>query len=311
MTTWLGVAIFLGAGVLSGFVVLLSIRIARRWEYYDIPDQGRKLQAAPIPKLGGVAVAVAFCASVLIALILTSRTAELGLALTILVPALGMALVGLLDDRRGLNPYVRLLLQSALALLAWSMGTRLVVADIPWVDAVIFVAWTVMIVNGINLLDNSDGLAASTVLVASIGAAIIARMFGQNLVWLLALALAGVAVGFLAHNWAPARVYMGDAGAYFLGFLLAVLTVRLRPEQASPLEGVVIAVLLVLLPLVDTTYVVVQRLRRGVHPFTAGRDHLSHVLQGVGLSVPKSVLALQGLMLISVAGAVAVAGLAR
>jgi len=144
-----------------------------------------------------------------------------------------------------------------------------------------------------------------------IGAAVIAAMFGQNLVWVLALALGGAALGFLVHNWFPARVYMGDAGAYFLGFLLAVLTVRLRPDQASSIEGIAIAVLLVLLPIVDTTYVVIQRLRRGVHPFTAGRDHLSHVLQGVGLSVPQSVLALQALLLISVGGAVTLAALAR
>lgn len=311
MTIFRGIGILLGAGVLSALVVLISIRAARRFGFYDRPDEARKVQAAPMPKLGGIAVALAFVTSVVLALALTGRTSQLGLALAVLLPALGLALVGFLDDRRGLNPYIRLALQSGLALLAWLLGTRLIVTDIPWLDAVGFVIWTVLIVNGINLLDNSDGLAASTVLVSSLGAAIIAAMYGQNLVWVLALALSGVALGFLVHNWFPARVYMGDAGAYFLGFLLAVLTVRLRPAGAAPIEGIAIAVLLVLLPIVDTSYVVIQRLRRGVHPFTAGRDHLSHVLQGFGLSVPQSVIVLQCLLLLGVGAAVGLAAFVR
>lgn len=310
MSVLLGIAIVVGAAVLSAVVVLLSIRAARRIDFVDRPDEERKVQAVPIPKLGGVAVALTFTVAVIVGLIVAGRSVDLGLALTVLVPALGLALVGFLDDRRGLDPYVRLLLQAVFAYMAWDMGTRMVVTNIPWLDAVGFILWVVLIVNGVNLLDNSDGLAASTVLVSATGAAIIAAMFGQELVWVLALALVGVAAGFLVHNWFPARVYMGDSGAYFLGFLLAVLTVRLRPAEASAAEGVAIAVLLVLLPLVDTAYVVVKRLRRGVHPFTAGRDHLSHVLQGAGLSVSSSVLALQGLLLLSVGCAVAIAGLA-
>ena len=92
---------------------------------------------------------------------------------------------------------------------------------------------------------------------------------------------------------------MGDAGAYFLGFLLAVLTIRLRPIEAPQVIGILIAILLMLLPIVDTTYVVISRLRRGVHPFTAGRDHLSHVLQARGASVPASVLLLMGSLIMS------------
>lgn len=310
MSVLLGIAIVVGAAVLSAVVVLLSIRTARRIDFVDRPDEERKVQAVPIPKLGGVAVALTFTIAVIVGLIVAGRAVDLGLALTVLVPALGLALVGFLDDRRGLDPYVRLLLQAVFAYMAWDMGTRMVVTTIPWLDAVGFILWVVLIVNGVNLLDNSDGLAASTVLVSATGAAIIAAIFGQELVWVLALALVGVAAGFLVHNWFPARVYMGDSGAYFLGFLLAVLTVRLRPAEASAAEGVAIAVLLVLLPLVDTAYVVVKRLRRGVHPFTAGRDHLSHVLQGAGLSVSSSVLVLQGLLLLSVGGAVAIAALA-
>lgn len=311
MSVLLGFAIVVGAAALSAAVVLVSIRAARRLGFLDRPDEERKVQASPIPKLGGVAVALAFTVAVIVALVVLGRSVDLGLALTVLVPALGLALVGFLDDRSGLDPYVRLLLQAVFAYIAWDMGTRMVVTNIPWLDAVGFILWVILIVNGVNLLDNSDGLAASTVLVSAVGASIIAAMFGQQLVWVLALSLVGVAAGFLVHNWFPARVYMGDSGAYFLGFLLAVLTVRLRPAEATAVEGILIALLLVLLPVVDTLYVVIQRVRRGVHPFTAGRDHLSHVLQAAGLSVSSSVLVLQGLLVVSVGGAVAIAALAR
>jgi UDP-GlcNAc:undecaprenyl-phosphate GlcNAc-1-phosphate transferase len=183
-----------------------------------------------------------------------------------------------------------------LAVVAFALGSRVALTGILWVDAAITVFWFMAVVNGINLLDNSDGLAGSTVLVSSLGASIIAVLFGQQLVSLLGFALVGVCIGFLWHNWYPAKVYLGDSGAYFLGFLLATLVLRLRPESVSQLAGVAIALLLVALPLLDTSYVVIKRLRAGVHPFTAGRDHLSHVLQDRGRSVPASVLSLQTML---------------
>jgi UDP-GlcNAc:undecaprenyl-phosphate GlcNAc-1-phosphate transferase len=157
------------------------------------------------------------------------------------------------------------------------------------------------------LLDNSDGLAGSAVMIGSIGAVIIAVAYGQSMVSLLGTALVGVTIGFLWHNWFPAKVYLGDAGAYFLGSLLALLIVRLRPMDAPGLIGVLIAVLLVLLPVTDTSFVVINRLRQGIHPFTAGRDHLSHQLQGRGASVPVSVFALQAISLTGAAAAVVLA----
>ena len=117
----------------------------------------------------------------------------------------------------------------------------------------------------------------------------------------MGLALVGVALGFLRYNWFPARVYLGDSGAYFLATLLAVLIIKMRPESVDPRIAIMIVLLLIVLPLVDTGYVVIKRLRSGIHPFTAGRDHLSHKLQGNGQHVATSVLVLQ---LLSVTGAV-------
>jgi UDP-GlcNAc:undecaprenyl-phosphate/decaprenyl-phosphate GlcNAc-1-phosphate transferase len=307
----IALTVFLGAGLLSGLFVWISIKIAHRFNFLDSPDVDRKNQVSPIPKLGGIAVAVAFTLTVILVLLVTGRTDEVSLALSVLIPALGLAIVGFFDDRGNLNPYFRLFMQAAFGLLAWLLGTQFDLTGIAVLDALGFVVWVMLIVNGVNLLDNSDGLAASTVIVSSVGAAIIAVIYGQTLVSILALALAGTALGFLGHNWFPARVYMGDAGAYFLGFLLAVLAVRLQPEGASAVAGMAIAILIVLLPIVDTIYVVTKRLANGIHPFTAGRDHLSHVLQGSGRSVPGSTLLLQGVSILGVSGAVALAVVSR
>ena len=216
-----------------------------------------------------------------------------------LLPALGAALLGYADDRRHLDPKLRIALQAVLAIVAYWSGSQVAISGNGIVDGLATVVFYLVVVNGINLLDNSDGLAGSTVLVSAVGASLIAFIFGQQLVGLLGVALVGVCIGFLWHNWHPATVYLGDAGAYFLGFLLATLVIRLRPESVPPLAGSVIAVLLVALPIVDTTYVVLKRLRRGIHPFTAGRDHLSHVIQDRGRSVPFSVLLLQLLLVLS------------
>ncbi len=307
MTYWQLLLVGLAAAILSGGVVWASIRLSHRYAVYDHPDDDRKTQIVPIPRLGGLAVVIAFVVSVLAALSLLGRWNQVALAASVLVPALGMAFVGFLDDKKSLAPYPRLAMQAGLAGLAFLMGTRIQVFGNVWIDGLLFVLWALILINGINLLDNSDGLAATTVMVSSVGATIIAAMSGQILISLMGAALAGVSLGFLFHNWFPARVYMGDAGAYFLGFMLAVLTVRLRPEGSLPVEGVLIAILLALLPILDTTFVVVTRLRRGVHPFTAGRDHLSHRLQARGLSVPASVLVLQAVLVASTAGAVLIA----
>ena len=299
-------AVLIGSGVLSWVIVTLSIRLAHRLEVFDHPDGGRKTQARPIPKLGGLAVALAFTAVMLAGVLVTDRLGFV-LGLGVLVPALAAAVIGFMDDRSHLNPYVRLVLQAGVGLLAWLMGTRIALSGNEVVDAVLLILWMMVIINGTNLLDNSDGLAASTVLIMSVGAAIVAATYGQALVSLMGIAMVGVSIGYLWHNWFPAKVYMGDAGAYFLGTLVAIMAVRLKPAGVPPVIGVLIVLLLVLLPLVDTTYVVIKRLRRGVHPFTAGRDHLSHVLQGRGLSVPLSVVTLQGISIVGVAAAVVLA----
>ena len=307
MSPWLYVAAFVGSGILSAIFVQGSIWLAHWSGLTDGPDGGRKTQDRPIPKLGGIAVAIAFTLVFLTAVGVSGEISAFQLLASVLLPALVVAGLGFIDDVRSLNPWIRLAAQTLLALLVWFMGTQVGFTRITILDAVITVLWIVGLTNAMNLLDNSDGLAASTALVASLGTGLVAVIYGQYFVGALSFALAGTAAGFLVHNWHPATVYLGDAGAYFLGFLLAIVTLRLRPVGIALPWSALIPVLLVLLPILDTTYVVIRRLIEGRHPFTPGRDHLSHLLMSRGLSVRQSVGVLQIVLVVSVGAAVALA----
>lgn len=305
LVTW--GAVLVGASLLSGVTVALSISIARRVGVFDHPDGGRKTQDRPIPKLGGLALAFSFSVAALAVLFVGGRGDVAGPAIAFLAPALIAALVGYIDDARTVQPIPRLMLQAGIGVLAWGLGTRVEVLGIGWLDLIVTVLWFMVLINGINLLDNSDGLAAATVLTSALGASVIAALYGQEIIVLLAAALVGVCLGYLWHNWHPATVYMGDSGAYFLGVMLASLIISLRPSEAAPLTGVILALLLAALPIIDTSYVVIRRWKAGIHPFTAGRDHLAHRLQDQGRTVATSVLTLQAGLLVTTAIAVGIA----
>jgi UDP-GlcNAc:undecaprenyl-phosphate/decaprenyl-phosphate GlcNAc-1-phosphate transferase len=307
MSPWLYVAAFIGSGILSAIFVQISIWLAHWSGLTDDPDGGRKSQDRPIPKLGGIAVAMAFTLVFLTAVGVSGEITAFQLLASVLLPALIVAGLGFIDDVRTLNPWVRLAAQTLLALLVWFTGTQVAFSGLTWLDALVTVLWIVGLTNAMNLLDNADGLAASTALVASLGTGLVAVIYGQYFVGGLAFALAGTAAGFLWHNWAPATVYLGDAGAYFLGFLLAIVTLRLRPVGIALPWSALIPVLLVFVPILDTSFVVVRRLLARKHPFTPGRDHLSHELMTRGLSVRQAVAVLQLILILSVTAAVALA----
>lgn len=293
MSWWVYLTAFLGSLLISAALVRISMRVGERVGALDYPDQQRKLQERPIPKLGGVAVAVTFTAVVAPIVILVEGPSTGLLLLGVLLPAIAMAFLGFADDRRPLNAWVRLTVQAGIAVWAWFAGTQVTFFASEWMNLLAFVIWVVAVVNAVNLLDNTDGLAGSAVFISSLAAAVIALINGQYLVGSLAFALAGVAAGFLWLNWYPAKVYLGDAGAYFLGFMLAILTVRLTPVNVAAGWNLLIPLLLLALPLADMAYVVVRRIAAGIHPFTAGRDHTSHSLQRRGFTVPQAVLLLQ------------------
>jgi UDP-GlcNAc:undecaprenyl-phosphate GlcNAc-1-phosphate transferase len=152
------------------------------------------------------------------------------------------------------------------------------------VDAIITILWIVGICNSINFFDNIDGGATGTSAISSATITYLALLNGQNYIAALSIVLTGGTLGFLIWNKSPARIYMGDAGSLFLGVMLSILTIRLKPDTSSALYSLTTPVLILAMPLMDTTIAVFSRLHRGISPFTGGQDHLSHRLIRSGLS---------------------------
>jgi len=251
----------------------------------DAPDMARKVQVEPVPYLGGVAIVIGVFVATYSTLIIKDK--EIALASTVLIPALLMAAMGLADDLRGLKPWPRLIAQSAVGVIVAgfliytdTIGTP---SQIFIIDAIVTTLWIVGVCNSINFFDNLDGGAAGTVVVISFFTFLIAYDRGQLMISALSIVTAGATAGFLIWNRPPAKIYMGDAGALFLGIIVAVLTIRLNPDIDPNWKSLAIPLFLMAVPLLDTTVAVTSRLARGISPFTGGRDHLSHRLMRKGL----------------------------
>ena len=290
----------LAALVMSGFLTWPVRKIAIRIGAMDAPNLDRKTQKEPVPYLGGVSIALTVSAITYAAVIASdSISTTFPLATYVMAPALLMALMGLVDDLKGLEPLPRLIMQTTAGLV---VGIILVLTDTmgvafsnPIVNVALSVLWIVGICNSINFFDNIDGGAAGTVAIATLGVAYIAYSQRQELVSALAIVTAGATLGFLLWNKAPAKIYMGDAGALFLGVLLSVLTIRLNPGIAPNWKSLAIPLILLAVPILDTCIAVFSRIKRGISPFQGGKDHLSHRLVRKGLQRRTAATTLWGL----------------
>jgi UDP-GlcNAc:undecaprenyl-phosphate GlcNAc-1-phosphate transferase len=214
--------------------------------------------------------------------------------------------MGLIDDLRSLSPWPRLIAQSVLGTVVafvivenGTIGTPFgtVSADAgsnngSWANTAVTIFWIVGICNSINFFDNLDGAAAGAVAIAALGVFVIAFDRGQELVSALSVVTAGATIGFLMWNKSPAKIYMGDAGALFLGIIISVATIRLNPGIEPTWKSLTIPVILLAVPLLDTCVAVFSRIARGLSPLTGGKDHLSHRLVRAGLSIPMAAIAL-------------------
>ena len=306
---WLYLATFVGAIGLSLMLVPAVREYARNREIIDAPG-GHKSHRTPVPYLGGVAMVAAFSVAMVIGVVVR-RSAQFDdgqISITFgnlitqgdglvreLAVVLGLALVfaamGLIDDLRGLSPVFRFVVGLGLATVLVAYGVVLQSPLPDWLDMVISVVWILGMTNAFNLLDNIDGLAAGTAAVAAGAFFVIAILNDQQYSALLAIGLAGAMLGFLRSNFAPATIYMGDAGSLFIGFMMAYLGLKMRTNVAE-IPQLFAPVLVLGIAVLDTTVVVVSRLRRGLSPFTGGQDHLSHRFLRLGLSVRRSVTVL-------------------
>ena len=287
---YLALATFIFVGALTPLMRKIALKIGA----VDAPNIARKVQTEPVPYLGGVAIVIGVLTATYSTLAIERQ--DLGLASTVIIPATAMALMGLIDDLRSLSPWPRLISQTLVGVVVAgiliSTDTIGTPSKIFVVDAIITTLWIVGVCNSINFFDNLDGGAAGTVVVISLFTFLIAFDQGQLLVGALAIVTAGATAGFLLWNRPPAKIYMGDAGALFLGIIVAVLTIRLNPAIQPMWKSLSIPLLLMAVPLLDTTVAVTSRLARGISPFTGGRDHLSHRLMRKGLHRRTAAIAL-------------------
>ena len=303
----LGIAGFVLAGSLTWPIRKMAIAIGAM----DKPNLERKSQKEPVPYLGGLAIAISVVVLTFAAVIRSDNTqTTFPLAATLLFPAIFLGLMGLIDDLASLNPLPRLIIQSLMAIV---VSIFLIKSDTvgitlkgTFLDEVVMTIWIIGICNSINFFDNLDGGAAGTVAVSTIGIALIALGEGQELIAALSIVTAGSTIGFLMWNRSPAKIYMGDAGALFLGVVVSVLTIRLNPGIAPQWNSISLLPMLLAVPILDTCVAVFSRISRGISPFTGGKDHLSHRLMRKGFSKQGTAFALWGAQAAFVASALAV-----
>jgi UDP-GlcNAc:undecaprenyl-phosphate GlcNAc-1-phosphate transferase len=283
-------------GLIASMGLTVPVRqLALRVGMVDHPGP-RKVHVQPMPLLGGLAIYL----GVLIALLVTMDGPALTQVMGIYLGATVVAVVGILDDRGLLHHQIKLFgAMPAAAVILLASGIRAQVfsnvwpgrAGI-WADTALTLVWVVGITASFSILDHMDGLCAGVAAVASLFFAIFAIQGDQLLVSTMAAAVLGAAAGFLRWNFKPAKIFMGDGGAMFLGFLMATLALKLRPNMAAGHNAAWLVPVFILGPTIfDTTLISISRSRRGFIPFTTpGKDHTAHRLSNLFNSQRTAVL---------------------
>jgi len=281
---------------------------------------GRKVHQRPMVRLGGVSIFAGTITSLLVVwwlggfgILPPDKEWQIW---GVTLGGLGFFLIGLADDLFSLSPFVRLLVQIIVASVAWKAGVSIDFITIPtmgivnlyWLSLPITVIWLVGMVNAINWIDGLDGLAAGVSGIAALVMLIVALFMHQSAAALIAAALAGAALGFLRYNFNPAQIFMGDGGAYFMGFTLAAVGV-IGLVKIPAFTAVMLPYLILAVPIMDMSAVILVRLIRGKSPFLADKRHLHHRLLEVGLSHRRTVLFIYSLTLWVGSLAFAVAGI--
>jgi UDP-GlcNAc:undecaprenyl-phosphate GlcNAc-1-phosphate transferase len=284
------IAIFLVALTATAAGTPQIRRLALSLGFVDTPDN-RKTQERPIPLMGGLAIIGGVLLALFLVFYIIYGRIPSPVAGVLLTSGL-VAAIGLIDDQLQLPAWLKLVGQTcgALVLIYYGIHVQLPLPDL--INYGITILWLVGISNAINFLDNMDGLSVGISAVAASFILLLATVEGQFLVASLAAALLGACIGFLRYNFYPAKIYMGDAGSLFLGFMLAILAMQLRFPLNSNFVTWMVPIFILGLPIFDMVLVIISRLRRGVSPNTPGHDHISHRLVNRGFSRRESVLIL-------------------
>lgn len=287
------------AGVISFIATPIIIKIAPLIGAMDIPKDERRVHSKPMPLLGGVAMYIATMAAILFFLPLTKTLISIIIGGTIIF------LSGLKDDLKGTTPKEKMFYQLlASVIVVWggvqvdfitnpfeSSGTILYLS---WIGIPITIFWIVGITNTLNLIDGLDGLAAGVALISSISFVLVASKFGSTSIGILAAIIAGATIGFLPFNFNPAKIFMGDTGALFLGFMLAIVSIEGVMKSVATI-AMIVPIIILGVPIFDTTFAIFRRLLSGKNIMAADKSHLHHRLLNKGFSQKQTVLILYGI----------------
>jgi UDP-GlcNAc:undecaprenyl-phosphate GlcNAc-1-phosphate transferase len=296
---------------LVGLLTALMRKIAIARGVFDYPNSAHKSHKKPIPYLGGMAIIITVDLLTLVGIFLLGTDSKTKLSvLAIIIPATLMGFMGLFDDLRKLSPLSRLIAQTITGIFTAISVTITNTIGNPFSNQLmnyfVTILWIVAITNATNFFDNIDGGVAGFIMISCSALFFLSIQNQQDYIAALSILLTGSAVGFLFWNFNPAKIYLGDAGALYLGVLFSATLVRFEPNTTNRIAGYAIPILLVAVLIMDTLIAVASRVLRGVSPFKGGRDHLSHRLLVQGISQKKSVVYLWTLCIFFALGAILV-----
>lgn len=308
-------ATFAGYGALQSTPTVINLGM--RFGWVDQPGV-RKQHHTPTVRVGGIGICLGLMISFL-GLFLTGGTQlsePSAILWALMIGSLLSFAIGITDDIRGLSPLVRLVLQAGVTCLVWTLGIRIESLPIPgfdplslgWLSLPVTFLWLAGVSNAVNWLDGLDGLAAGTGAIASAILSIVCAQLGCPVEAVLALSLSTSLLGFLYYNSRPAQLFMGDGGAYLIGFLLSSLAITGPMAHAASASTLWISYLILSVPILDMLYVIVSRVKEGKSPFYPDRRHLHHRLLDHGYSYDATVNHVYALTAISGGLAVSTAG---
>lgn len=287
------------AFILGLFIVPLVISFSEKQGLLDKPNE-RKIHSHPIPRLGGISIWICTILS-FVALIILSYYPYRSLLSGLLLGSSLMFLLGLVDDIYGLSAKFKFIIQLSIATIVFCLGVKITTLFIPTIGLVelnpiisyiLTICWIVGISNAVNFIDGVDGLAGSVITISSVTIGLIALALSPAdiVISLVAFILAGSMLGFLTYNFNPAKIFMGDSGALFAGFLLATLSVMFSMKSMD--FKMYVPLLILAIPIIDITFSSIRRILKGTSPFTADAEHIHHKLLNIGLSQNMAVLLL-------------------
>ena len=304
MTTYL--TSFIVSFVFVCAVTPVLIKLGIRFGFVDQVNQ-RKIHRGVIPRIGGIGISLGTLLPIFLLCFFFTTGVGIRTESNMILyfgGGLAISLLGLFDDIKGINAKIKMLFQIVIAVMATMHGALIQSLPMPWgrlelgiFGYVLTVFWIIGIINAFNLIDGMDGLSSGITLFSSLTLAMLAIANGYLPTALVALALAGAVTGFLIYNFNPARIFMGDSGSMFIGYILAILSLR-NQSKAHAVVSIMVPIIAMGLPILDTTLAVMRRIMRHQSIFAADKQHIHHFILSLGFNQRKTVLILYSISIL-------------